>query len=62
MSRTETVGIAHVIWFVSVIYFVAGPYLAYWMAIAGFGLVAAGFSYTTFRVRVLQSVQGRARR
>ena len=62
MSRAETVGIAHVTWFVSVIYFIAGPNVAYLMAVAGFGLVATRFSYATFRLSVLQWVQNRARR
>jgi hypothetical protein len=61
VSRAETIGIAHVIWFVSAIYFIAGPTLAYLTAVAGFGLVAAGASYTTFRVAVVQFVQRRRR-
>ena len=52
----------NVTWFVSAIYFVAGPNLAYLMALLGFGLVAAGCSYTTFRVRVLELVRDRFRR
>ena len=59
MSRAETLGIAHVVWFVSAIYFVAGPELAWWAAIAGFGLAAAGFRYSTFRERVRDSVARR---
>jgi hypothetical protein len=62
VSRAETVGIVNVTWFVSAIYFVAGPNLAYLMALLGFGLVAAGCSYTTFRVRVLELVRDRFRR
>ena len=55
MSRAETLGIAHVVWFVSAIYVVAGPEPAYFTAVAGFGLVAAGFRYATFRERVRDS-------
>lgn len=62
MSRAETRGIAHVMWFVSAIYFVAGPYPAYFMAVVGFGLLAVGFSYSTFRVWLVDSVRGRLRR
>ena len=62
MSRSETVGIAHVVWFVSALYFLAGPYPAYCAAVVGFGLVAVGFSYTAFREDVVQSVRRRTRR
>jgi hypothetical protein len=62
MSRAETRGIAHVVWFVSAIYFVAGPTLAYVTALAGFGLVAAGFRYAPFRMWLLELVRGRSRR
>ena len=62
VSRAETVGIVNVTWFVSAIYFVAGPNLASLMALVGFGLVAAGCSYTAFRLSVLDLVQGRFRR
>ena len=51
-------GIAHVMWFVSAIYFVAGPFPAYFMAVVGFGLLAVGFSYSTFRVWLVDSVRG----
>jgi len=60
VSRAETFGIAHVVWFVSAIYLVAGPELAWCMAIAGFGLVAAGFRYSTLRER-LRDLIGRRR-
>lgn len=62
MSRAETVGIVNVTWFVSAIYFIAGPNLAWLMALIGFGLVAAGCSYAAFRVSVLDMVQSRFRR
>ena len=59
MSRVETVGIAHVVWFVSALYFIAGPLVAYGAAVVGFGLVASGFSYTEFRDALVQSVRRR---
>jgi hypothetical protein len=62
MSRDETIGIAHVVWFVSAIYFITGSGLAWVAAVVGFGLVAAGFSYADFRLAALQSIRRRARR
>jgi len=60
MSRAETMGIAHVVWVVSAIYFLAGPGFAYWAALVGFGLVAVGFSYSAFRDRVVELLRSRA--
>jgi hypothetical protein len=62
MSRTEALAVANVMWFVSALYFIAGPAVAYYAALIGFGLVAAGCSYGAFREGVVQSVRRRARR
>jgi hypothetical protein len=62
MRRPETIGIAHVVWFVSAIYFIAGAGLAWVAAVVGFGLVAGGFSYTAFREGIVASVRRRVGR
>ena len=62
MSRAETVGIVNVVWFVSALYFIASPTLAYGAAVVGFGLLAVGFSYTAFREDIEHSVRRRTRR